>query len=143
MKTTIFLRIASIVALLQYSAHAVLFLSASPKHGAEEIALIETMKSHTWNFAGSIHSYWNFYFGYGLLAILWGLIEVVLLWQFATLSKPDPFRLRPVIFLIFIANIGHALLTLKYFFLLPAIFDFIIAALLGFAFIGAKKDMKI
>ena len=69
MKTTIFLRIASIVALLQYSAHAVLFLSASPKHGAEEIALIETMKSHTWNFAGSIHSYWNFYFGYGLLAI--------------------------------------------------------------------------
>src|SRR5574341_556823 len=57
MKSARFLRIASILALLQYSAHTFLFLSATPTHGQEEMALIEAMKSHRWDFAGSMRSY--------------------------------------------------------------------------------------
>ena len=142
MKASKFLRIASIIALIQYSAHAFLFLSATPKHGQDEISLIEAMKSHHWNFAGFDHSYWDFYLGYGLLVILWGFIEVLLLWQLSILAKNVSIRLKPIIALLLLVNVGHAVLTLRYFFLVPAIFDLIVALFLGFAFISIGKNSK-
>jgi hypothetical protein len=48
------------------------------------------MKGHRWNFSGFTRSYWDFYFGYGLLAIIWGIVEVIILWQLAT----SPGRVR-------------------------------------------------
>jgi len=85
------LRLASLLALLQYCAHAFLFLSARPTHGAAEAAVIDAMKGHRFEFSGLTRSYWDFYFGYGLLAILWGLVEIVLLWQ---LPCPSPKLVR-------------------------------------------------
>lgn len=134
MNTINLLHIAFVIALVQYAAHAILFLTAKASHGQEEIALIETMKLHRWNFGGFKRSYWDFYFGYGLLAILWGIVEAVLLWQFSKLTKIAPLEIKPMIAILFLANIAHAVLTLKYFFLLPAIFDFAVAILLALAF---------
>ena len=140
MKTTKLLQITSIFVLLQYSAHTFLFLSAKPTHGPEEITLVEAMKSHYWDFGGFSHSYWDFYFGYGLIAILLGVIEVVLLWQLASISKISSVKIRPFIALLFFATLAHAILILKYFFLLPAIFDFITVLLLGVAYMRAKEN---
>lgn len=130
MNATVFLSIATILAVIQYIAHAGLFLTMRPKHGQEEIDLIKKMKSHTWNFSGFQRSYWNFYFGYGLLAILWGFIEVLLLWQFTILSKTSTISVTPFLIILVFANIGHAILTLRYFFLIPAIFDLLITIML-------------
>lgn len=129
--TATILRIASLLALLQYGAHAVLFLSAALTHGPGEMAAIAASRSH---------SYWDFYFGYGLLAILSGVIEVVLLWQLASLAQVDAERTRPTVALFVFANIAHAILVWKYFSLLPPIvFDIVIAALLAFAFVMARR----
>ncbi len=138
MKPAKILWVASILALLQYSAHAYMFLSATPTHGPSEFAVVDAMKAHHFTFSGFDRSYWDFYFGYGLLAILSGLIEIIALWQLATLAKTDPHRVRPLIALFVFANVAHALLIWKYFFLVPLVFDVAVAACLGWAFMAAR-----
>ena len=64
MTPPLLLRIAAVVALLQFAAHLLLVVLASPKHGPEEVAVVETMKSHRFDFLGAKRSYWDFYFGY-------------------------------------------------------------------------------
>ncbi len=133
MSVTILLYIATALALIQYVAHAFLFLRAKPSHGQEEIAVVNAMKSYRWNFSGFRRSYWDFYFGYGLLAILWGIIEIILLWQLAGIASTSSVSIAAILILLLAANIGHAILTLRYFFLMPAIFDFLIAIVLFLA----------
>ena len=131
MRSATILRIASALAALQYSAHAFLFLLAASTHGGGQMAEIAATRSH---------SYWDFYFGYGLLAILSGLIEVVLLWQLSSLAKADAERIRPMIAAFVFANLAHAFLVWKYFSLfVPIAFDILIAALLGYAFVIARR----
>ena len=140
MGVSILLRITSLIALFQYCVHAFLFLTATPSHGEDEINLIQAMKFYHWSFKGFTRSYWNFYFGYGLLAILWGLIEVILLWQLSIFAKNFTLPVRSMIAVLFFANLGHAILTLRYFFLIPAIFDFIVAIFLALSFFKANAD---
>ena len=131
MRAATILRIASALAALQYGAHASLFLLAASTHGPGKMAEIAATR---------LHSYWDFYFGYGLLAILSGLIEVVLLWQLASLAKTNPERIRPMTALFVLANGAHAFLVWKYFSLLvPVGFDVLIAILLGYAFAIARR----
>ncbi len=130
MNISFLLYLAATLAAIQYIAHAGLFLLGKPRHGQAEIDLIQEIKSHRWSFAGFSRSYWNFYFGYGLVAILWGVIEVCFLWQLATLAKISQVSVLPFIIILLLANVGHAFLTLKYFFLLPAVFDILIALVL-------------
>jgi hypothetical protein len=127
------LYIAAVIAAIQYLAHTILFLRAKPSHGQDEIELVERMQSLRWNFNGFERSYWNFYFGYGLLAILWGIIEIILLWQLAALASTSSVSIAPLVATLLIANIGHAVLTFRYFFLVPVIFDCLIAIVLAVA----------
>ena len=137
MTPTMFLRIGSVVALVQFAAHTLLFVSSAPKHGPEETAVVEAMKGHRFDFMGSMRSYWDFYFGYGLEAAFVCLIEAVLLWQLATIAKTDALVVRPIAALFFLANVGHAVLAWKYFFITPIVPDVVIAVCLAFAFAAA------
>src|SRR6266702_4074550 len=103
MKPIVLLRIASVVALVQFAAHTLLFV-----------------------------------FGYGLEAAFFCLLEAVLFWQLATIAKTTPLVIRPIVALFFLANIGHAILVLRYFFITPLVPDILIAACLSFAFMTAS-----
>jgi hypothetical protein len=131
------LKSAAVVALLQYSGHTALFLSAKPRHGALEQAVVEAMRTHRFDFLGSMRSYWDFYFGYGLMAVLSGFIQAALLWQLARMAEAGSGPLRPMIALFFVANVGHAIVAGTYFFVVPVIPDLVIAVLLGAAFFMA------
>ena len=116
MSTTTLLRAASLLALIQYIAHAFLFLSVTS--GGSPL------------------------FGYGLMVILSGLIEVALLWQIASLANDQPIRTRPIIALFIFANLAHAFLAWQYFRLIaPVAFDMLIAVILGLAFISAQRKV--
>jgi hypothetical protein len=138
MKPSIILRVAALLAFIQYAAHAFLFLSAAPTHGAGEVSVIVAMKTPV---SGLTRSYWDFYFGYGLMVILGGVIEIVLLWYLATLAKAEPSRARPIVALVILANVAHAFLVWKYFALpAPIAFDIIIALVLSVAFVSARRQ---
>lgn len=134
MHTPLFLKIAAVIALVQYVAHAMLFLRAKPAHGKAEVELIDAMKSHQWVFNGFRRSYWDFYFGYGLLVILWGFVETALLWLLATVASSGA-PVTGIIVLLLAANIAHGILALRYFFLIPTIFDSLVAIALLLALV--------
>ena len=110
------LRTASVLALIQYIAHTYFFLSAAHSH--------------------------NMAFGYGLMVIVTGFVEAVLLWQLAGLARTEPRRIRPIIALLILANIIHAVLAWTYFRIIPPVaFDTFVAIFLGLAFIASSRKV--
>ena len=130
MKAKSLLRTASAAALLQFAAHTFLFVNASPKHGAEERAVVDAMKSHAFDFGGSVRSYWDFYWGYGLESAFVCLVEAMLFWQLASFVDSSPRLVRQIAALFLLANLGHIVLVSNYFFRIPVIPDAVIAACL-------------
>lgn len=129
--TPVLLRVAAVVALLQFFGHAGLFLRAKPTHGEAEIAVVTAMKTHRFSFGGSMRSYWDMYFGYGLEAAFICLVEAVLFWQLASIAGPAPAVVRPIVALFLVANVAHAILVTRYFFLIPLVPDVLISLLLA------------
>ena len=139
MTPTIALRAAAVIAFLQWVAHTTLFLRAKPRHGAEEVAVIDAMKSHYFAFGGASRSYWDLYFGYGLIAAVVVLVEAILFWQLGT--APDAARplVRSVAVLFLAFNAAHALLAARYFFVTPTVPDVLIALCLATAVVGLRR----
>jgi hypothetical protein len=135
--SAILLRIASVVAVLQCAAHTVLILFSSPKHGPEEVAVVEAMKAHKFDFLGSKRSYWDFYFGYALMAAVVCFVQAVLFWQLAEFADVSQPLVRAVTALFLVANVVHALLAWRYFFITPIVPDIVIVVCLALAFVRA------
>lgn len=133
------LRVASLVALLQFAGHGWLFVRATPTHGGDEVAVIEMMKASRFDFMGSMRSYWDFYFGYGLEAAFICLVEAILFWQLATLAKSAPTSVRPMVALFILANVGHMILVGQFFFLTPLLIDGVLATCLAFAWLAPER----
>lgn len=137
------LRLAGGLAIFQGLAHGILIVLAKPKHGPEEVAVVEAMKDHAFSFAGSLHSYWDMYFGYAMMAAGTCVVEGVLLWLLAPMA-PNAKGLRAVLLLLIAANVAHAMVILRYFFLLPLVFDGLVALLIALAVPGwgAAKGVR-
>jgi hypothetical protein len=133
---TLFLRIAAILSLINCAGHTGGMFS-SPRHGAEEVAVIETMKAHHFDVMGSVRSYWDFLFGYGLSVSITLLVQAILFWQLAALAKSNPASIRPIVALFLFNCIGIAIISWKYFFIGPAVTQLVVAACLGVAFVKA------
>jgi hypothetical protein len=140
MRSSTILRLAAILAMIQAVAHVTLFLGAHPTHGPDEIAVIGAMKSHVFLFGGFRRSYWDMYFGYGLLAALVVVFEAFLLWGLSALARDQPARLRPIIALLILYNVAHAALLWRYFFAVPIAADAVIALTLVWAFVSARRQ---
>ncbi len=135
MTTSTLLRVTAVVALLQFVGHAALFVRAKPTHGDAEVTVVAAMKAHQFNFGGSMRSYWDMYFGYGLEAAFICLVEAILFWQLATIAGTTPAIVRPTIALFLVANVAHAILVMRYFFLVPLVPDILIALLLAWSIV--------
>ena len=134
MSATIILRVAAVLALIQYAAHAFLFTTAKPRHGSEEVSVEEAMKSGHFRFGIRPNTYWDMYFGYGLLVILAGLVEVCFLSLIASMVASGAPAVKPMIGVQLIFNILHAGLAWRFFSLpIPVVFDGLIAACLAWA----------
>ena len=138
MKPTLLLRIASVLSLLHCVLHTIGGVFGSPKHGAEEVAVIETMKTHHFAVMGSMRSYWDFLFGYGLFATIALLVEAILFWRLAAFAKTNPAWTRSIVGLFCFNFVGVAIIvSWKYFFIAPAVAELLIAACLALAFATA------
>jgi len=140
MRAATLLRIVAVVAFVQFALHTALFLTSVPHHGAEEEGVIAAMRSHHFMFGGMSRSYWDFYYGYGLLAALVVLAESSLFWCLAVIARESPRRTRPIIALFLLYNLTHAAIMARYFFPLPIVMDGIVAALLLWAYVAAGRE---
>jgi len=141
MKPAIFLRLASLLALLEALGHTYLFVSFAPR-GPEEIAVVEAMKSHAFHHGGAAaHSYWESYFGYGLFVAVSCLIEAGLLWQLASLVKTAPAQVRRIAAIFFLGEAAYTFLIWKYFSLpIPLVSHVSIALCLVIVFLSVRQS---
>jgi len=138
MKLVMLLRIAAVVALVQFLAHTTLFLTYSPSHGPEEAQLVEAMKSHVFAFSGVKRSYWDMYFGYGLFSAFNCLLEAVVLWLLANQAQQSAKTVLPLVAAFVMANVVYAILIWTYFFSLPGYFDVSLVVILTWALVVGR-----
>lgn len=142
MKATLYLRIASVLAIIHAILHTVGGVLSKPSHGAREIAVIDAMKSQSFNVMGSMRTYWDFFYAYGWLLGLTLLVEGILFWQLATIAKTNATQLRPVIALFFLNFLATTVIAWKYFFIAPAVTELLIAASLAGAYLAAGSTAR-
>jgi hypothetical protein len=124
-------------------AHALLnsfagLLSGTSKNQSE-ISVLNAMKALHFDAMGSLRTYWDFYFGFGLFLTVTLLLLAVLLWQLASLVKTEPATARPFIGVLCIAYLVFAMLSWLYFFIAPLVVEAVIALLLGLAYASSRK----
>jgi hypothetical protein len=132
-KPALFLRIASGLTLVHCVLHTVGGVFSAPRNGAEEIAVIDTMKSHHFEIFGSLRSYWDFHFGYGLFITINLLVQGLVFWQLATFVRTNGAWTKPLLVLFILNYVGMAVVSWRYFFLGPAVTELVIAAFLALA----------
>jgi hypothetical protein len=138
MKPSIWLRIASILTLIHAILHTVGGMFGSPRTTVQATARTVVQSLHFDAF-GSSRSYWDFYFGFGLVKSVTLLLSAALLWQLAALVKTDPAKARPFLAMLFVTFIAISAISWVYFFAPPFVFEIAIAACIGVAFVSTGK----
>jgi hypothetical protein len=138
--TAKWLRIGAVLAFFEGLAHTALFLTYVPSHGPEEAAVVAAMRSHLFRFGGALHSYWDFYTGYGLFVTAGVLIEGFLLWEMAALATRNAKQLRGICVVFVCGEAAYAGLIWKFFsFPIPLTTHILIAVCVFSALISARQ----
>ena len=139
MRTTLYLRIASVLAIIHAILHTIGGVLSKPSHGAPEIAVIDAMKSQAFNVMGSMRTYWDFFYAYGWLLGLALLVQGILFWQLATIAKTNAAPIRPIIMLFCINFLITTVIAWKYFSSPRRSPKFLIAAFLAAAYFARGR----
>jgi hypothetical protein len=140
MRTTLFLRIASVLTFIHAVLHTIggVFGVADP--GPQQTA-VAAMKANEFVVMGVTRSYWDFHMGLGLVVSVFLTVEAVVFWQLASLAKTDALRLRPILATFLVGFLGVAVVSSQYFFVAPVITEILIAVCLGLAIVAAKRGV--
>jgi len=139
MRSSTFLRIASILTLFYFAGHTA-GAPWTPDESAGGAAVVAAMKGHSFDVLGSARTYWDFYFGFGIIISLFLLLLAVVLWQLASLAKTDAARVRPIIAVFLLAFIVNTVLAWEYFFIIPLVNSAAISVCLAIAFAIASRS---
>ena len=139
MKASLLLRIAAVLTFLYFAGHTS-GIPWTPAVGPKEIPVLEAMKSHSFDVAGFKRTYWDFYFGFGVILSGFLLMQAVVLWQLGSLAKTDALRVRPIVASFFVAFVVNAVLAWKYFFAVPVVVTVAISVCLALAFVMAGRS---
>jgi hypothetical protein len=88
---------------------------------------------------GVVRSYAVFYLGMGLAVTIFFTAEAVLFWQLGSLARTHAHALRPVFATFLVAYFALAFNSCVNFFLLPVIFEILIACCLTLAMVTSKQ----
>lgn len=138
-KPTLYLRAASIFALIHAVLHTIGGVFGKPMPGTAAM-VAATMEANRFPVMGVTRSYSDFYFGMGLGITISLTVEAVLLWQLSTLAKSDAARLRPIMAVLMAGFLLFAVNSYLYFFSGPVIAEVIMAVCLGLAILSAQPQ---
>jgi len=137
MSTTLWLRISSVIALLFAAGHALGGMSDwSP---VQDNPVIQAMRSEHFNVMGVSRSYLDFYRGFGNLLTVTQLLQAVLLWQFASLSRSHVAAVRPMIGVMVLAGAVSCVIVWSHIAPVPGVFSLVLLASLTMAFVVSRR----
>ena len=119
MKPSLLYRIASILLILFAAGHTLGFRQVDPKWGVD--SLVQSMKSVHFNATGFERTYWDFFVGFGLFVTALMVLAAIVTWQFGNLSADTLGRMRLSAWGFVFCFAFVALLSWRYFFLVPVI----------------------
>jgi hypothetical protein len=139
MKPVIFLRIASVLAMIHSVLHTVGGVFGKPTPGVAAM-VAATMQDNRFPALGQMRSYADFYRGMGLGVTIFLTAEAIVFWFLASLIQADGVRLRPILCVFAAGYLAFALNSYAYFFMMPVIVETLIAACLIMSAVTAKSQ---
>lgn len=132
------LRVAAIITLVYCAGHTS-GMPWTPATGPEQAATLDAMRTHTFVAFGAARTYWDFYFGFGVIISAFLLAQAVALWQLGGIARTSPRQVRGMIATFFVASLANAILGWQYFFAVPALMAAAIVVCLAVAFVLAGR----
>jgi hypothetical protein len=136
MKPVVYLRLASILALIHSILHTIGGVFGKPV--SSQAAVIAASMRYRFEVFGVMRSYADFYRGLGLGITVFLTMDAALLWLLASLAKSDTARLRPMMAVFLMGYLALALNSYTFFFSGPVIVELLIVFCLGAAIFTAK-----
>src|SRR5687768_5178988 len=96
LSVNVLLRAAAIVSLLYCLGH-MSGLPWAPGESDAARAVVAQMQAVRFEAMGVSRSYWDFYFGFGLIVGVFLAAQALVLWCLGTLAQPDARRLVPLL----------------------------------------------
>jgi hypothetical protein len=138
MKTHCFLRAAAMVSGVLCVGH----LSGRPwtkSHDAQAAMVVDAMKSYRFNAMGFERSYFDFYLGFGWVLAVYMLAQALVLWNLAALARSAAARIRAIIGIFCLANLGATILEGRFLFTVPLVVTGLITLCLALAFMTVPQ----
>jgi hypothetical protein len=84
-------------------------------------AVVTQMQSVQFEAMGAQRTYWDFYFGFGLISGADLAMLSAFLWWLANVARRDAAQVRAMLWVVIIAMVANAYLTYRYFFVVPIV----------------------
>ncbi len=136
--TGVWLRAASLLTLLLAAGHSAGGLKLWSPIGESNVLL--AMRDFKMNAQGEQRSYFDFYMGFGWTLSVYLLLQMVVLWQIASLNKSAPTSARAMIVAFIVANVLAAILARQFLFVVPVAFFLCIAGCLVIAWWAQQRQ---
>ena len=140
MTTTLWLRVASGIALLFAAGHTLGGLKYWSPMGDNPV--LQAMRTVRFDTMGANRSYLDFYLGFGYSLSVTEVMQAVLLWQLAALARSDALGVRPMITVIALATAAGGVIAYRFIFPLPAFFSLLLVASLAMAYAVARNPVR-
>jgi hypothetical protein len=108
-----------------------------------EIQLVDSMRSVAFVFAGERSTYWNLYFGWGVLVAVLLVTLAIVLWLLSDLARLAPRRVGGIAVLLSASSLVGAYLAFRFFYVPPCIFFSLICLLLLIAAVQLVHAAKL
>jgi hypothetical protein len=136
-KAPILYRISSVLLLLFAVGHTLGFRQSDPTWGVD--ALLGSMRSIHFDVQGFSRTYWDFFVGFGLFVSVFLVFAAVLTWQLGGLAPGILALMRGPAWGLVICFAAVAILSWRYFFIVPIVFSIVITlCLTAAAWLSAK-----
>lgn len=132
MKTTVLLRIASVLTLIHAVLHTMGGVFGKTPPGPASVA-VAAMRANQFAFMGAVRTYWDFQRGLGLAVTIFLTMEAIVFWLLASVAKRDGRALRPVLAIFALGYLAFAVDSGAYFFTMAAVMEAVIATFLFWA----------
>lgn len=135
------IRLSAILVVLLMDGHSSAYPWSS-NHALHETQLVELMKSVDFEFAKECSTYWNLYFGWGLLISVLLLTMGIVLWLMADLARLALRRVGAITGILSASALVGAYLSWRFFYIPPFIFYLVICAVLLAATVQLRRPVS-
>jgi hypothetical protein len=140
MKPSILYRIASVLLVLFALGHTLGFRQLQPEWNADSV--VASMRAVHFEAQGFNRTYWDFYSGFGLFVSVFLLFTAVLSWQMSSLPAATLAQLRGPAWTLALCFAALAVLSWRYFFVLPIVFTVVLTLLFATAAYVSGKQIE-